>query len=101
LRQTGPLGPRTEKEIEIQMLKKQIRKDDGRYLIYYHNPETATPEQTAAFASIEAPAEAVATGKNHGEHGETRRDSETPISEHLNTRTPEHLNTDPMEVSRV
>jgi hypothetical protein len=34
--------------------KKQVTKEDGRYLVYYHFPETATPEQTAAFESAEA-----------------------------------------------
>ncbi len=33
--------------------KKQIAKEDGRYLIYYHFPETATPDQTAAFEAAE------------------------------------------------
>jgi len=39
----------------MRLSKKQVLKEDGRYLIYYHNPETATPEQTAVFAAIDAP----------------------------------------------
>ena len=34
--------------------KKQITKEDGRYLVFYHFPETATPDQTATFESAEA-----------------------------------------------
>ena len=37
----------------MPMQKKVTRKDDGRYLIYYHFAETATPEETAAFESVE------------------------------------------------
>jgi hypothetical protein len=36
------------------MEKKRILKEDGRYLLYYHFPESATEEQTATFASIPA-----------------------------------------------
>jgi hypothetical protein len=31
--------------------KKLIQKDDGRYLVYYHFPESASPEQAEAFRS--------------------------------------------------
>jgi len=37
----------------MPMQKKVTRKDDGRYLIYYHFVETASPEETAAFEAIE------------------------------------------------
>ncbi|WP_156412939.1 hypothetical protein [Chthonomonas calidirosea] len=35
------------------MQKKVTLKEDGRYLIYYHFPDTATPEETAAFEALE------------------------------------------------
>jgi hypothetical protein len=37
----------------MRLEKKQIVKEDGRYLVYYHFPDTATPEQTLAFQSAE------------------------------------------------
>jgi len=37
------------------MEKKRILKEDGRYLLYYHFPESATPEQTKAFEAVPAP----------------------------------------------
>lgn len=33
--------------------QKQITKEDGRLLVYYHFPDTATPDQTAAFEAAE------------------------------------------------
>jgi len=33
--------------------KKRILKPDGRYLIYYHFPDTATSEESAVFSDIE------------------------------------------------
>ncbi len=33
--------------------KKQIAKEDGRHLVFYHFPDTASEEQTAAFRSAE------------------------------------------------
>ena len=44
----------------MQYEKKQIQKEDGRYLVYYHFPDTATDEQTVAFQSAEAASSAVA-----------------------------------------
>ena len=41
------------------MTKKQIIKDDGRTLIYYHAPQTATAQQTEVYAEIEATEEPV------------------------------------------
>jgi len=38
----------------MRMEKKRVLKEDGRYLIYYHFPETATPEQTGTFQAIAA-----------------------------------------------
>ena len=38
----------------MQIEKKQILKEDGRYLVFYHFAETATPEQTAVFAAVPA-----------------------------------------------
>jgi len=37
----------------MQLEKKQIVKEDGRYLVYFHFPATATEEQTAAFHDVE------------------------------------------------
>jgi hypothetical protein len=37
----------------MPMQKKVTRKDDGRYLIYYHFAETASPEETAAFEAVQ------------------------------------------------
>lgn len=36
----------------MRMEKKRVLKEDGRYLIYYHFPETATPEQTGTYDQI-------------------------------------------------
>ncbi|HEV2473806.1 MAG TPA: hypothetical protein VGS41_14110 [Chthonomonadales bacterium] len=41
----------------MELEKKRIIKPDGRYLIYYHFPESATEEQTAEFAACPAVAE--------------------------------------------
>jgi hypothetical protein len=38
--------------ITMQMEKKRIHKEDGRYLVYYHFPDTAGPEETQAFAEV-------------------------------------------------
>ena len=43
----------------LRLLKKQIRKEDGRYLVFYHAPNSASAEQTATFEAIPDPAEAV------------------------------------------
>lgn len=37
----------------MHMEKKQVTKEDGRFLTYYHFPETATSEETAAFEAVE------------------------------------------------
>ena len=37
----------------MQLEKKQIEKEDGRYLVYYHFPESATPEENTVFAAIQ------------------------------------------------
>ena len=34
--------------------KKEIAKEDGRYLIFYHFRETASVEQIAAFESVDS-----------------------------------------------
>lgn len=36
----------------MRMEQKQTRKEDGRRLIYYHFPATATSEESAVFAAI-------------------------------------------------
>jgi hypothetical protein len=36
------------------MEKKRILKEDGRYLVYYHFPNTATPAESSTFAEIDA-----------------------------------------------
>lgn len=46
------------------MTKKRVIKDDGRILIYYHAPQSATPQQTQVYAEIEAKEEAVNLGTN-------------------------------------
>ncbi len=48
----------------MRLEKKVILKEDGRYLVYYHFPETATAEQSAVFAAVTPSPEATAT-----EHG--------------------------------
>jgi hypothetical protein len=40
--------------LPMRMQKKVIRKEDGRLLVYYHFPDSATEEETATFDSIEA-----------------------------------------------
>lgn len=43
----------------MRLEKKRIRKEDGRYLLFYHSAESASAEQQAAFAEIAAEAEPV------------------------------------------
>jgi len=38
----------------MRMEKKRILKEDGRYLVYYHFPDTAPHSEAAAFAAIDA-----------------------------------------------
>lgn len=61
----------------MRVEKKEIAKEDGRYLIYYHFPESATEEQTAVFAAVNeaapngsAPTESpdTKTAKESGDH---------------------------------
>ena len=44
------------------MTKKQIIKDDGRTLIYYHAPQTATAQQTEVYTEVEAAEEPIRLG---------------------------------------
>ena len=37
----------------MQMEKKITTKEDGRFLVYYHFPDTATEEETQVFEGIE------------------------------------------------
>ncbi|HZO91600.1 MAG TPA: hypothetical protein VFB38_24980 [Chthonomonadaceae bacterium] len=46
----------------MRMEKKRHLKEDGRYLIYYHFPESASPEQAGTFASLPASVQAGAEG---------------------------------------
>ena len=39
----------------MRVEKKQITKEDGRYLVYYHFPDTASDDQTRAFQSADTP----------------------------------------------
>lgn len=39
--------------LNMQMEKKITTKEDGRFLVYYHFPETASEEETQVFESIE------------------------------------------------
>ncbi len=41
--------------------KKIVTKDDGRYLLYYHFPRSASATQTKAFESLNVPTEPVAS----------------------------------------
>lgn len=43
----------------MRMQKKIILKEDGRYLIYYHFPDTASEEETTTFEAIEPTSELV------------------------------------------
>ncbi len=43
--------------------KKQIQKEDGRKLTYYHFPETATDSETDAFKSVEAEVQILKSGE--------------------------------------
>jgi hypothetical protein len=54
----------------VRIEKKQIRKEDGRVLVYYHFPETATELERQVFEEIESQkqAKAVPTQKR-GEAG--------------------------------
>lgn len=64
----------------MRLEKKLVVKEDGRYLLYYHFPETATAEQSEVFAALpasapesagnRAPADASAPGRADG--GEPR-----------------------------
>ena len=36
----------------MRIEKKQIQKEDGRYLVFYHFPESANDEQTSTFAAL-------------------------------------------------
>ena len=38
----------------MQMQKKITTKEDGRFLVFYHFPDTATEEETRVFEEIEA-----------------------------------------------
>lgn len=49
--------------MEAQLQKKRVLKEDGRYLIYYHFPETATADETVVFDRIDAAKPADATGE--------------------------------------
>ncbi len=37
----------------MRMEKKQLRKEDGRYLVYYHFPDSASTEETQVYADID------------------------------------------------
>lgn len=45
----------------MRIEKKQITKDDGRYLVYYHFPEDATDQETQVFNAVEGTVEPVLT----------------------------------------
>jgi hypothetical protein len=49
----------------LRLEKKRIRKEDGRYLLFYHSAESASAEQQAAFTEVVAEVEPV-TGKPAG-----------------------------------
>ena len=41
--------------------KKRVTKEDGRLLIYYHFPDTASVQETETFQSVPAQEESVTT----------------------------------------
>jgi hypothetical protein len=43
-----------ETDKPMQMKSKEVAKEDGRYLVFYHFPESASAEQTDAFERSEA-----------------------------------------------
>ncbi len=47
----------------MRMDKKVTSKDDGRLLIYYHFPGSASAEETETFAAIQAMDPSVETGQ--------------------------------------
>ena len=48
----------------MELEKKQITKEDGRYLVFYHFADTATPEQAEVFRSVQpASVEIVSAGE--------------------------------------
>ena len=49
----------------MRMEKKQILKDDGRYLVYYHFPDSASPDETQVFSEIESTDSSPAGGGDH------------------------------------
>lgn len=49
----------------MQYEKKQITKEDGRYLVYYHFANTASKEQSAAFEAVEALDRSVRTDESY------------------------------------
>ena len=51
------------------MQKKVTLKEDGRFLAYYHFPDTATEEETQVFAGIQA----IEEGKRDNREREKRR----------------------------
>ncbi len=37
----------------MRMEKKRILKEDGRYLVYYHFPDSASPDEAQVYAAID------------------------------------------------
>jgi len=69
----GPEPGRGEERSNImRMEKKRILKEDGRYLVYYHFPDSAGPEETQVYADID-PAVAEA---GHGADAPTKPTAE-------------------------
>lgn len=44
----------------MKIEKKTLQKEDGRSITFYHFPESATPEQTAAFIALDSKVETIA-----------------------------------------
>jgi len=61
--------------------KKQVTKEDGRCLVFYHFPDTATKDQTAAFEAAEAYAAKAAASAEPAAATSTRAAAETKPKE--------------------
>ena len=58
--------------------KKEIRKEDGRTLVFYHFPDSATAEQKAAFEAVETVAPTTENGEAAASPNTTRVEKDGP-----------------------
>ncbi len=80
----------------MQVQKKQILKDDGRVLTFYHFAATADPEQRAVFDNVAAPV--VEVGMQAGAESSPGPDAEEastvappPAATQSNSEEPAHV----------